>query len=449
MNMKQSNETPVGPKVTWEPQRVEQLWRGAIAGGAGLSLLAVLWDQLRSRRRAMQADKGQVLEGEPATINLAPSSLKIASPIDWAGGAAVAAGTYWLIQKAYKELRKKQLAQEIAEADEAHTQALAAGKAARFEQSQKVASGMFWELLANSPKNTFFIPAVLAAGGAYGLLENTWPRVSEKGEKPKTKKIVVKGFGTVHADGAGDGPLAELDKQRGKEMVREVLGDDEAVSPRPSPAMALDKAAFVVEVGEDDHKNSVAMLGYLLAEDPRMYKRSALLDLVAAHYEAPDQVRSLFAETGPLDAAELSKGARFRYADWKPIEKRAAWHAALQAPSFGPSLAVWTLAELEELNPDLRKRAQAVVNDPWAYAVGTKCASLFWSAENAYASYEGDNEKVAALQESARKQMETLDLLESDDSQGNVVDTADSVYSSKEDPIDNFLLGRTPNAQTA
>jgi hypothetical protein len=434
-------------KYTWDPTRVEQLWRGTIAGGAGLAALSILIDQIRSRRRAAAAEQGQVLEGGQATINLAAPKpvTKSASPIDWAIGAGVGAGAYYLIQKAYKELRKKQLIEEMEAADEAHTQALQESNKYAYT---KEASGGVTELMLNSLRNTFWLPAVLAAGGTYGLLENTWPRTKEKSDKPTPKKIVIKGFGTVHADGAGDGPLAELDKQKGKQLVKEMMGEENIQTvARPQANAALDKAALVLPVGLEDSQNAAAFLGYVLSEDPRMHKRSGLLDLVASHYENPEQVQSIVKEASVFEAAELSKGAKNRYELWSKEEKRAAWHGAMKSAILRPGLALWTLAELEELNPDIRKRAQAVVEDPWADLVGTKIASLYWSASNAYSDDENPSEKVAALREDSRKQMETLDLLDSDDSSGDLVDEADKIYAGKKDPIDNFLLGRTDNAK--
>ena len=52
--------------------------------------------------------------------------------------------------------------------------------------------------------------------GAYALLDHFYPK-AKKPRPMRPKKVVVKGFGTVHADGPGDGPLAEADEKKEKE----------------------------------------------------------------------------------------------------------------------------------------------------------------------------------------------------------------------------------------
>ncbi len=457
-------------EINWSPARTERLLRGSVATGAGLAMLSILWDQIRSARRKNKADAGKVLDDGKGTIEiqLPGPGMKVATGIEWIGGGAAALGTYLLIQKAYQDLRERQLKKEIEEAGGEHANALGSlspqNKVAAIE---KLALGVS-EVVTNAPKDTLFISALLAAAGTYGLMENTWPSVSEKdvANKARPKRIVVKGHGTVIADGPGDGPLAALDKAEEKTWVQRLMNPFGAkTTPRPQASAQVDKeevdgpatnlrrpstvemekaASLECSIGKADQQAAAAMLAYCLSVDPRCKEASALLDIVGSHYFAPEKTEDLVKEAGIFQAIELSKGGKDIYEGLPAFEKRAAMHYAFRSPVLSPVLATLTIAELEELHPDMRKRAQVVAADPIYSHLGTKLASLLWSFESAAIDDSlACNEKVAAMRQDAKRQMGTLGLSESEDAGGDV-DEADEVYAASEDPIDTFLLDPSP-----
>lgn len=443
-------------EILWSPERTSRLVQGTVATGAGLSLLAILMDQIRSeRRKTMASEKGRVLDEGTGTLTITPPSptfgkKKYATFTEWIGGGAAGLGTYWLLQKAYQELRKKQLQKEIEEEEAAYSQSLQDSvNPEKFAAlNSKVATNM-WEIISGALQDSMILPGLLSAAGTYGLMEHTWPRVKEKAEGTKPNKIVVKGYGTVIADGPGDGPLAQLDKERGKQMVDDTLKGElpaevSGQERRPSAAQTMAKAAaLVAPVGEVDYKCAAEMLTFLLCEYPQLKEaRSALPALIAAHASSPAATVEILKEAGVEAAIESSKGNDLAYYAFPHFEKRAAIHQAFSSPVLAPALATLAVAELAEVDSDLAKRAMVLNEDPEMSLMCTKAAALFWQGEILAA--DPSMLKTAAskeLQNDMRRQMGTLSISESKDSDGTM-DEADAAYKNSGDPIDAFLAGK-------
>lgn len=454
MNAKQA-QTPQSAEILWTPERQTRLLQGTIATGTGLALLAALMDQVRSERRKTRASAGgRVLEEGGGTLTISPPPpkpprYKAATFTEWVGGGAAGLGAYWLIQQAYQEMRRKQLQAEIAEEEEAYTKSLqdSVAPAKVAHAHAKVATSLM-EILTSALQDTMILPGLLSAAGTYGLLEHTWPKVKEKAEAGKPKKIVVKGHGTVIADGPGDGPLAQLDKEKGKQMVEGLKPDTAPLpgeSPRPKATEVMTKAAALeAPITNFDYKCAAEMLTFVLCEYPELRKAaSALPTLIGACADNQGQLETLVKEAGVLEAVELSKGVAESYYALPHFEKRAAIHRAFSSPLLAPALTTLALAELNEVDSDLAKRAKVLHEDPEMSLVSVKAAALLWQGEIIAAN--PDNLKSAAAQEmqqDMRRQMGTLGLSETRDEDGTE-DSSDKAYQDKKDPIDAFLAGKS------
>ena len=451
--MSNDSTTPPPPVNTsaWTPERTAQLMTGMAATGGGLALLSILNDQIRSQRRKAEAEKGKVLEG---TISISPpASSKFATMTEWMEGLGAGAGTYILLQKAYQTLRRKQLASEIEDADKEFGGAVQESVSSPAKKKVALEGPSLGELLYNAPKDTLWLSALAAGAGTYGLLEHTWPRVSESPEAGKPKRIVVKGYGTVMADGAGDGPLAQLDKERGAKIVKKELeAEDTPTNVSKMPVSrgwlgnAVSKAASIsCPVGIDDNLCSACMMTFLLGEAPQLkLASSGLISLIAAHHKDASATETLVKEAGLLGAIELSKGEDASYYDLSPMQKRAAIHHAFKSATMRPSLTLLAVGEMEEVDPDFSKRARVAASDDVTAAMLTKSAALTWQAEILIAAGSGRLEKTAATASMAadmRRQMGTLGISESRDADGQM-DDADAAYSDESDPIDEFLAGK-------
>lgn len=447
------------PEILWSPQRTEKLLQGTVATGAGLSLLAILMDQIRSERRKTRAsESGKVLESSSSPLVITPeipATNKKATLTEWALGGAGGIGAYLLIQKVYQDLRMKQLKGELSEEDAAYTQALRDSTVKQASEPNEKFALNLMEALANLPKDTIYIPGLLSAAASYALLDRTWPKVSEKAEGVAPRKIVVKGYGTVVADGPGDGPIAQMDKAKGKELVDQASGaeaetkeeDPDKVTHRPWIGSMFSKAAaLVAPVTDEDVKSAAASMIYILAEQPQIKAAaSGLIRIIGAHYANPQQTLELVKSAGLLDSLDILKKSEETYHGLDVFEKRAAIHHALSEPLLTAPLALMTVSELSAWNSDLGKRAQAIAAHPEVGLMAVKAAALSWQAEAVLAP-DSMMKSAAAMsyKDDMRRQMGTLGISESRDS-GGAVDEADEAYSSKEgqeDPIDLFMAGR-------
>lgn len=424
--------------IAWTPERSEKLLRGTVTTGVGLSMIAILLDQMRSAKRRENALKGKVLDDGQGTITISPPG-KTATFTEWVLGGAAGVGTYALIQKLYGEIRRKQLQKEIEEADKAYTNTLQESVNQPFKKAGHEKEALSpWEILLNLPKDTFFLPALLSAGATYGLLENTYPKVKEKPDKVKPRQIVVKGFGTVHADGPGDGPLGQADKEMAKQWAENYQAEREPALEQP-----MAKAAnLVAPITDKDYKCAAAMLVYLLGEQPSVKSAATgLFGLIGEYHRDSEKVASCVGDVDAFGVLDLTKGGDFFYHSLPTFEKRAAVQKAFDNPKLSPMLTVLALGELEELSPDLGKRAKALNTDTTLSAMGTKLAALIWQAEASEAGVSKES-AVSGFQEDMRRQLGTLGLEESKDAEG-VVDESDAAYSAKGDPIDQFMAGKS------
>lgn len=423
----------------WTPARTERLWRNGIGLGAGTALLGILYDQVRTQRRKQQAMDGNM--GDTLTLTLPPPVQKVATVPELMGGLAAAGGTYYLLSQLYAKLREKQLKSEIAEADSGYTKNL---------QQSVDKQGSVGEVLANLPGDLLWMSALASGVGTYGLLNHTWPEVGSKDRPGKPKKIVVKGYGTVVADGPGNGPLAEVDKAKGHEVAENVL-EQEPLVAEERPMVPLRKAAAVeCPFGRDDERNAAAFLTLSLSRFPSLkMASSALIAVIGSHHANPEAVETLVKQAGFEAAVEASKGGWDVYESLPELGKRAAIWRAYGSPLLSGPLALLALSELNEVSPDMCKRAQVVAADPGYSTVLTKIASIEWQVDTMSRPDLDKSASFGDFQEDMRRQMGTLDISESVDT-GGAEDTADGAYQSSKDPIDIFMAGgEVANAQAA
>lgn len=433
------------PANLTDSQKTERLWQGGAALATGISMLAILHDQIRSMRRQRKSLKGDPATGKAVVLRL--PEMKVANAFDsLLTTAAVGGLTYVGWQKLYQELRRRQLEKEVEQADRAHTQVL--------QESVKKASGpgfSLWDYLKSTPQGIMHLAALAAAGGTYGLLESTFPRAKEKEQPGKPRKIVIKGFGTVHADGPGDGALGELDKLKAKDKAKKMQeapvllgGAPEQLTQSESAEENWQKAAMEMPVGLADERYAAAMLTAILAEQPQLkLAKSPLLGLIGSHAYNLNATETLLKEAGAEAAIAASEHGYDVFDSMSYAEKQAAINQAFSSRALSPTLTALALAELQEVSPDLAKRARVVADDPGYSALLTKFASLFYQVE-ALQLCEQQTEKSAALQQlhnGLQEQMGSLGLSGSVDA-GGEVEEQDSAFKKTEDPINAFMAGK-------
>lgn len=438
--------------------KTEHMWQGSMATAAGLSALAVLYDQVRSNRRKNKAMVGS--DDGTMTIDLPPA--KQANVYDqMLTTAAVGGLTYAGLSKLYQSIRKKQLEQEVEEADQRHTQALAQAaalpKTAANPPAAAAPSGTAGfgvsDYLSGAPPALYHLAMLAAGAGTYGLLEHTFPRVSDKRTAGRPRKIVIKGFGTVIPDGPGNGVLAQADKAREKKVVEQQLQQPTAPAALEAEANAQNNqqeqdfrkaAAITMPVGVEDLRCAAAMCAVVLGHQPAMKEASSsLIGLIGLRHRDPEALEDLIKQAGFDAAFELSKSGWDVYEGLDALDKRAAAYAAFSDPKLAPTLSLLAVSEMREAFPDLDKRAQVVNADPGYSALTAKFASLFFQTDALRMDDCGMVKSAASavFTKDMRKQMGALGVNEPTGT-GGEVESGNAAYHSKADPIDDFMAGR-------
>jgi hypothetical protein len=378
---------------------------GMAAGGAGLGLISILYDAIRSERRRVKAVEGK---DNPGALEMYLPPIKQAVAAQVIGGMGAAAGAAYLVQSLYKKWKGEELKREIDEAAIGY-----------LGDIQKTAGVDIWDIIAQAPRDLLYLAPLAAAGGTFGLLEHTFPRVTEKPKAGLPRKITIKGYGPVVEDGPGDGPLAEQDKAK---------------------AQGLKVASF--SFGIDDQIRAAESLCLMVTAVPTLKDAACgLTDILGAYQTDPEAVREVVKQAGYLAAVAVAKGGSEVYYALPDLGKRATVRDIFRDPVLAPSMAVAAVAEFNELQPAYAKVARAVADDFEMSLLYTKLASVLHLCDTQAAFARQPNSKQAG---DWRKEMSTLDVSESQDTEGDV-NNANRAYRGGDDPIDQFMAGRDPS----
>lgn len=432
------------------PDTTAKIWGGAIAAGAGVGLLGVLYDTVRSQRRRVKAEKGT--DPDAIYVNLPapgmPKAAMISEPLVGFGlGGLSAYGIY----EFYKKWKQDQLRQEIEDAAGGYTKSLYEDvdddDLAIGGGNDKKADNMIWEMLKDAPRDAFFLPGIAAGVGTYGLLNSTFPTVKEKKAPGAPRKIIVRGYGRVNVDDKADGPLADLDKEQKK--LKAIPAADKAAPPPDAPEEVVDErpwwrkvASF--EFSENDHLKSAELLCLTLANHPDLKEASSpLLEILGGYHEDPAALRNSIKSAGVLGAISTLKGAAETFNELSEMDKRATVHRALRDTLVRPSLAALAIAEYNEVSPGHAKMAFNVASEPELSVLVTKFASVFHVLETGTWLADNQVEKTASyadFMDDASDNLGTLDLATSTDSDGeNARTSPEELYRGDQDPIDKLM----------
>lgn len=327
-------------KAALESEDTYKMMLGTIGVGGGLGLLNVLWDMARTNREAAEAaELGD--DGDTIAINLPPKRKEALLP-EAIGAGAVGVGAYMLPGYLYKLLRKRQLKAEIEAAEGGYLRGLVLEE--NEEDKSKTASAL------SAGARDIVILSMLAGGGAtYGLLEHLFP-ADEKPKNPRPKKVRVKGYGTVFADGPGDGPLAEGEDRR-----------------------KLDKAAEF-QLDNDDYSRALEGMSMTILHAPEVMEKSAAADLLGAIIKDASAVRERANEVDYLTLLTTLEGDKKAFYAAPPHIKRAAVSWVSHSPFFRGPWACQMAGEMAEVFPTIAKEAREV--GPGERVILTKLASV-------------------------------------------------------------------------
>jgi hypothetical protein len=412
-------------KRAFDAETTKNLWGGSIAAGAGVGLLGVLYDAVRSQRRRAAAESGK----EDALYVDLPTT-KQAYLWEPLAGAGMAAATAYGIREFYNNWKKDQLKKEVDEASGDYIQSLYSDVGV----SKK--AGALWAAAKDLAPDTAILAALASGIGTYGLLQHTFPQVKEKPAPGTPKKIIVRGYGGVKVDGPGNGPLAEKDQKKLKQ-------EEPKANPEQVPEEQYRKVASF-DFSKEDNLQSAELLCLSLTNHPTLKQASSpLLELLGAHARDAEGLGQTIKTAGTLGAVSSSKGESGYFLALPELEKRAAVYNALRDPVLSPSIVPLILAEYNEVSPAHAKVAHAVSQDPDLSAIVTKFASVFHTLETGTWLMDHPQEKTAAankFMDASSENLGTLDLSSFQDSDGDDQRTSpDEVYRGKQDPIDKLL----------
>lgn len=401
-----------------DPTQTKKLINGALLAGGGVGLLGALYDLIRSNTREKKSLEGQgtlrlsLPEPGAGLPKRATSSELVTAAVGSVGAAA-------LVGKLYRMYRQKMLKQETEDSNQAYLNSLMETP----EAVNKSASWL-WEMIKDSPRDAFILPALAGGVGTYGILRHAFPDnpAEADSEKNRPKKIVIDGYGTVIADGPGDGPLGEGKKASVPSLEFEPSLDD-CVKSAAELFLTLCEEDLR---GQESCKEAslLPLLGGLWIQDRAAMEKAAREDLEGTIFHAGSG-KEVWEESDVF-------------------AKRAAAEGLLGSKLLGPSVASLLIAELDDANPGMAKTAAWVAMDrPDLEALLTKYGSTWVGVVgSAAAEHAGKcGYKSASLAEFAGKNMNTLDITSSPEDVNGEVNTADPVYRGKVDPIDKFLAG--------
>lgn len=409
-----------------------RIWGGSIAAGAGIGLLGILYDAVRSQRRKAKAMTGS----EPGALYIdLPGPEKQALLWEPLVGYGLGGATAYGIYEFYKKWKQEQLRKEIDEAAGGYTQSLYT------DDLPDKTAGAFWRAVKDAPYDAFVLPGLAAGVGTYGLLEHTFPRVKEKKVPGAPKKIIVRGYGRVKVDGPGDGPLAEDDKKKAPPLAPPDPVDAEI------PAEEVFRKAASFEFSDKDHRKAAELLCLSLASHPDLKEASSpMLELLGSYAGDPEGIRTAIKEAGMLGAISAGKGSAEVFGELSELDKRATVHRALRDPLVSPGLATLMIAEYNEVSPGHAKMAFNVAQDPDLLVLVTKFASVFHVLETGTWLADNQVEKTASyadFMDDASDNLGTLDLASYADSDGKDRETSpEELYRGDQDPIDKLMASK-------
>jgi hypothetical protein len=432
------------------PDTTSKIWGGAIAAGAGIGLLGVLYDTVRSQRRRTKAETGS--DPDAIYVNLpGPEMAKMSMISEPLIGFGLGGLSAYGIYEFYKKWKQDQLRQEIEDAAGGYTKSL-------YEDvddddlsigiNGKKANNLIWEMLKDAPRDAFFLPGIAAGVGTYGLLNSTFPKVKEKTAPGTPRKIIVRGFGRVNVDNKPDGPLADMDKENEKRKIKAMEAEAPPVPDAPEEEIAERpwwRKAASFEFSRKDNLHAAELLCLTLANHPDLKEASSpLLEILGGYHEDPGAVRSAVKSAGFLGAISTLKGASETFNELPELDKRATVHRALRDPIIQPGLTLLAIAEYGEVSPGHAKMAFNVAEDTSDLPVlVTKFASVFHVLETGTWLSDNQVEKTATyadFMDDASDNLGTLDLASSQDSDGeNERTSPEELYRGNQDPIDKLM----------
>jgi hypothetical protein len=426
-----------------DDDRIKHLYAAAIFGGTSLAGASMLLDLLRSHKRKQDAETGK--DNDTVTLYMPNSKdpkLKAAAAgiHDIVGASLAAGGTYYALKQLYKHWRKNQLKKEIE--DEALHYVNEVNKL-----NEKKAIADAGSIFTKLPQSILLLSALVGGAGTYGILENTFPKVEPKNRAGRPKKIVVKGFGTVHADDKPGGVFAQMDKKRQQKALEAEIDEAEKEEPKLSkdPTVELDED-IEIPLTENDLRKAAAFTALILTD--RHCEASPLGDLFGRIVldKSASQVAELVRETDVMGAISACKGLHHIFRDASPTLKRAAIASAFDNPTLRAPLGVLTLAEFHELHPTMTKLAKDLYEHPSCGPIAFKLASMFYDLE---VRENVPHEKLAASV--AGSPMEASWLRDWGNMEPKAapkdeyqMDEEPDEPDDERDPIDLFMAGETP-----
>jgi hypothetical protein len=434
-------------KEALTPDQTARFWRGSLMTGAGLASLAALIDLHRSAQRAHKAKEkdpdGALVLHIPSPAEVEEGPRKRASDPGYGMiftklgvGLGLTGVSYALLQSLYNKQRKRVLNRELQDAATAYVQELS-------PQSMKFAQAppSLWDWAKSMSLDTALATALLGGVGSYAILNNTFPATAvPEPAAGRPKKIVVKNFGTVHADGPGNGPLGKTPSKTFPKADDSEKSDERPAETVERPEELAKAASITLEVRPQDRIHALELLS-TVTSTPAWADGSS--NIVADFVGARARDKQAFDEAvgqgvDPLDLM-VGGGDYFRTLD--ESERALAIKEAAASPRMRPLLATYAMSELNELHPGIARAAAKLAHTPEFEARLSKAASVLY-AGLCYDMLSGPGKQASALKDRWAKEQGTLDLQKPEESGGDSADDADSAFSGRLDPIDAFMLGR-------
>jgi hypothetical protein len=358
-------------------EQKSNLYQSALFGGGSIAAAAILADMLRSHKR--KADAKNMKQDKALTLYMpSPSDQKVASDenLKEAGlshmivASLLAGGTFYGANALYTKMRKEQLKKEVEEESQQYINALS-----QPQQPMKTAAGMF-ENLADIPRSILLLSFLAGGAGTYGVLENTFPKVSEKPAPGTPRKVVVKNFGTLFTDDRTGQGIADRDKKVVKQELEKNDTDREEDSKDPTQtAVAPPASDRWFRFGQADHQKAAAYTALICAKrEMENNPLAQLMGRIIQDKSASLMVRDL-EHMDFLGLISSAKGCETAYKSASEGRRVAAALTLFGNPMLKASAATLLVGEMHDFNPGLSKIARSVADDYSLSIVATKLAS--------------------------------------------------------------------------
>jgi len=362
-------------------EQKEKLYSAALWGAGGVGAAAILMDLFRSHKRRRAASEGK----EEDALNLympAPGNSKRASAepeenLKEAGinnlliASMLAGGTFYGTNALYKKWRKGQLEKEL---EDSAGQYLSGIQESMQPPGMKLASGGVASTdPADIAKAILLLSFIAGGAGTYGILENTFPSASEKPKAGTPRKIVVKGFGTVHSNNKADGRLAADDRKRQTDFAKPK--EEEKEKPEAEPK----ERSF--NYGPKDQQKAAAYTALICAgRETENSPLAALMGRILMDKSAAGLVKDLH-DSDFLGAISASGGCHRFFKSASEGAKIAAAMTLFGSRELRPSAATLLVGEMNDFNPEATALAKLASQDYSTSVVATKLASTLLQNE--------------------------------------------------------------------